>query len=108
MPAKRKRTATKKNTKAATYKVLIGFQFPADADVRRRIKASHEDGGGALVPLDERGVITRYETGTTFERNDIPAEVFDNLAQRGAFEPVGAKAKAPAATNGEEATNDGT
>ncbi len=104
MPAKKRSSTKKTATKPATYKVLIGFQYPADADVRERIRASHED-GGEPVPHDERGEWTRHEVGTTFERKDIPAEVFTNLEPRGAFEREGAEPKEAEATNGEEATN---
>ena len=87
MPANRKRTATKKNTKAATYRVLIGFQFPADADVRRRLK------DGEDIPPGDQGEIVRYLAGATFELGDIPAEVFAACAHKNALKVVGNKSK---------------
>ena len=110
MPAKKTRRSTAKKSAAApaTYRVLIGFQYPADANVRRRIKASHDSSGGDPVPLDECGEIIYRAIGNTFERNEVPEEVFAACEQRaGAIEPVGAKAE-PEAPNGEEATSDDT
>ena len=81
-----KRT-TRRTTQAATYKVLRRFQYYSDPDVRKRIKASHED-GGPEVTHDERGGVTRHEAGATLQTSDLPADVLAACTRKRALEVI--------------------
>ena len=73
---KTKRT-TKRTTKAATYRVLRGFDYPASQTIRDRIAA------GERIP---RGELVRHEVGDKIA--NPPSSTLKNLLMRGWVELI--------------------
>lgn len=63
------------------------FDYPADADVRRRIRA------GEKIPRKECGVLVHHTAGDILRESDLPPEVFASCIRRGWIELVGPAAK---------------
>lgn len=63
---------TERRAKTGRWRAVRGFGYPADADVRQRIRD-----GDHGIPMEERGPAVEIAAGETFLVDDLPADVRD-------------------------------
>lgn len=66
---------TKKQAKTGRWRALRGFGYPADIEVRKRIRA------GEKIETEERGLNVEIPEGATFMASDLPEDVRESCLQ---------------------------